>query len=381
MNQLARCGIFIILLFQLSCREVESRTGQPSTTARLPVEVDLLIINTNPNDGFNVPGEITTGEAFVVKSPRSGKILEIQHLSDGIIRKGTVLVRLNREHLEAQLTELQLSLKSAELQIQSAEKSVAEHRRTLAQNESLFAGGLQNRNMVEKSRFELEQSVLDEQKARIDKEVVAARVTKTQAELAASDLLAPFDGFIQRRLVQADTRVSEGESLLELAPATAISVKFKVLQGEGPKLQVGDDVQVKPFSEPGNAQAVPATIRQIEPLIEGPGSIGYTAVFRHKTDFQTGSVVNVTFEIPGSESIVVPRAAVVPLPEDASKMGVWTISNRVLSLKPVSPGKKIGDQVVISAGIAPGDRILIAPPARLKADDQVIIRQQKLAYP
>ncbi|HNJ43419.1 MAG TPA: hypothetical protein PKZ53_23235, partial [Acidobacteriota bacterium] len=191
MNQLARCGIFIILLFQLSCREVESRTGQPSTTTRLPVEVDVLIINTNPNDGFNVPGEITTGESFVVKSPRSGKILEIQHLSDGIIRKGTVLARLNREPLEAQLTELQLSLRSAELQIQSAEKSVMEHRRTLAQNESLFAGGLQNRNMVEKSRFELEQSVLDEQKARIDKEVAATRVTKTQAELAASDLVAP----------------------------------------------------------------------------------------------------------------------------------------------------------------------------------------------
>jgi RND family efflux transporter MFP subunit len=383
MTNLVKLIGFFSLAFQMACQGVQSQTSISALpfNSNQPKEVEVLVIQNDHPNKVVIPGEITTGETFLVKSTRTDYVIGIQSLTGTVLSKGSILAQLATEQLEHQITELKLNLNSAELQIRSSAQFVAECRRTLTQNEILFAEGLQNKNTVEKSRYELEQALVNEQKAHIDRDVVAIRIEHIKAELANSTIQAPFDCYLLRKLAQVGSKVSEGETLLEIAPALTLGVKFKISQGEEPNLKIGDQVDVQFTPECTLKNSVSATVKQVERFTDDPGSILCTALFSAPVSFQLGLVVDVAIKVNKDQNTVIPRVAVTSLMNDPSQNGIFVVVNNKVIFKPIQIKDQIGDMVHPSSELPPGDKIVIGPPSDLKPGDMVVILKEFSSFP
>jgi multidrug efflux pump subunit AcrA (membrane-fusion protein) len=83
-----------------------------------------------------------------------------------------------------------------------------------------------------------------------------------------------------------------------------------------------------------------------------------------------GTYCRVDFQIPGDPKMVrVPATALVPVNRGA-QVAVLGDDNRVV-LKSIQIGRDFGDSVEVTAGLAPGDRVIDSPPETLQSGDAV----------
>ena len=190
-----------------------------------------------------------------------------------------------------------------------------------------------------------------------DKEVVQAQIAKTE-------IRAPFEGTIGLKYVSEGSYVNQATKIASIQQLDPIKIDFSIPEKYSSLVKVNDTLG---FSIEGNDEHYTASVIAIEPKVDvSTRSIQVRAITKNRSGkIFPGSFARIEFSLDRSENaIMIPTEAVIPILKGqkvfVSKRG---IAEEVL----VQTGFRSDEKVQILKGVQQGDTIITTGIMQLKA--------------
>ena len=287
-------------------------------------------------------GTMLALRSITLRNELAGTVRDVMLTPGEIVEAGTVLVALD------------VSVEEAELEAQEAQASLAEA--VLARRERLVA------------RNNVSQEELD--RARADRDVALAQIARTRAIIERKTIRAPFRARIGLADLHPGQYLNEGTQLTTLQGVDrAAHVDFPVEQRIAVGLRPGETVEV--FASGAGGTPLAARIVAVDARIDPQTR---NALVRARIDDAATAPppgASVQVRLPSG-----PSELVVALPASALRKGPAGDHVFVLQadqsgsmrahVRPVEVGALLGDEVVIRAGLAPGERVAAAGSFKLR---------------
>jgi membrane fusion protein (multidrug efflux system) len=283
----------------------------------------------------NIHADIIPDEEVDLAFETSGKITHIYFREDTAVEQGQLLAKINDEPLQAQLKKLEAQVKLSE-------------DRLYRQRELL------ERDAVSREAYEQAQTELAMLRADID---------LVKANIAQTELRAPFNGVIGFRHVSEGAWVSPTTAVARLVKVVPLKISFSIPEKYMNAVPQGTMVRftVEGFLEPFDATVyavsseIDLTTRQLDVKARYANSRAQLMPGRFAT-------VNVRlYEHPNA--IVIPAEAVI------KEMGidkVYLYRGGVAQPLGIEAGQRTDSQIEVLTGLMPGDTLITTGTLQLR---------------
>ncbi|MFN8353417.1 MAG: efflux RND transporter periplasmic adaptor subunit [Spirosomataceae bacterium] len=306
--------------------------------------VSVVVVKPQPlNDVIKSTGTILANEEVELRSEISGRIVQLSLREGDYVKKGTVLLKIFDEDLQAQLKKLEYSKKLAE------------------ENE------YRQKKLLEKeaiSQREYDVAVTSVNTLQADIENIKAQLSKTI-------LKAPFDGTIGLRYVSEGSYISPSTRIANLTNLNPAKLDFAIPAKYAPLIRKGSKIQ---FNVENSESVFTGTVYAIDPKIDPQ-----TRTLQLRATSPNGNRAL----IPGSfarielimgtkgNAIVVPTEAIIP---DVNGHKVFLVKGGKSVPQAVELGIRGDKEVEIKKGLTSGDTVITVGILQVKPDGEVEIK-------
>jgi RND family efflux transporter, MFP subunit len=290
---------------------------------------------------ISVSGTLLAFEEVDLKNEVAGRVVMINLPEGKAVKKGTLLVKLFDEDLQATLKKLQAQL-AIQQQIYNR------------QSELLKVNGI--------TQNDYEQTGLQLNSLKADIEVEKSLIRKTEVR-------APFDGVIGLRSISVGAIVTPSTLLATLRTENKIKLDFSVPQKYGQIIKTGMKIN---FSTTSADKQYEATIIATEQGIDASTrNLKVRAlVSAQSKDLIPGSFSNVKVKLSENKSaLVVPTQAIIP--QEDNKVVIVARGGKA-HLAMVKTGIRQTSTIEITQGIQPGDTIITSGIQFLKEGSKLL---------
>lgn len=345
LTALIATGVAVVSLTGCARRSEPPAKPAPAVVAR---EVVRRTVRTE----LTLNGTIEPDRSARLAAQVDGEVIGLEVREGSAVRAGQVVVRVDPSRLAAALDEAKADLMAAQAQLEDA-------RRVLERDRSLFERQGLSRERLEKSETDVLRFEAAEAKAR-------ARVAGLEAQLADTDVKAPFDGYVLERSVELGDVVKSGSPLLVIASRT-LHALVPVSEVHLTALAEGKAAFIKSDASVGDGCA--ARIRRIRPRID-PST--RTADIEVVPDSGTcdvrwlpGMLVRVTFTVAERPDVLAVPAETVAIRPDGSRT-VFVVEGGTARQRKVTTGIEGGGWVEVKGGLGEGDKVIVQGFEKLK---------------
>jgi len=321
-------GVLTPLSMIISCGPPPATEGGDPLASRAPVDVRTARIQAAPVGRIEVPGTVEAATVADLAS-RVAAVIEKLDVEEGdTVRRGQILVRLDGRDLRAQVEAAEAALRAA------------------------TAHDARIRSLFEKeaaTRQELES-------AEEGRSAAEAAVETAKAQLDYVVIRAPFDGRVAVKSASAGDLASPGRSLITLQASGLMRVSATVSPDQVSGLAIGSPVEVA-LGAGGTAQA---TISVMSPASDPVSRrLLVKADLPSDATIRAGSFVRLLLPAASPESQpVAPGSALV---RHGALTGLYVVEEGRARLRWISVGGMVGDDVIVRAGLSPGDEVVLDP--------------------
>jgi membrane fusion protein, multidrug efflux system len=182
-----------------------------------------------------------------------------------------------------------------------------------------------------------------------------AGLAGTRANLAYTQLRAPFDGIVQARRVNVGDFVGPGQPLVEIEGA-GLEVQATLSEEEAGSLHIGQKIKFEADGRHGEAE--------ITALTPGGDALSHRRALRarvtdRESEFRSGAFVRM--QIPGGVQTTQRRIPKTALVQRGDLTGVFVAENGHARLRWLSLGETSSNDVVVRAGLTPSESVIDAP--------------------
>ena len=220
-------------------------------------------------------------------------------------------------------------------------------------------------------------SQLDDAKARLDAaaaRVEAARAQLQEAENAVADtaITSPIDGIVMKRGIEVGSLAAPGSLAFIVADTRQVKVVFGVSDAVVEKLQLGSSVTITTQASAGEYTG---KISRVSPSADPKSRVFEVeaTIANPKQDLRVGMVAALKVPeaklapAPGGAAAgavgVVPLNAVIRAPNDPAGFAVFVVKDEggrsIAHVKPVGLGDPLGNRILVTEGLATGDRVIV----------------------
>ncbi len=285
-------------------------------------------------------GTLRAEEGVELQAETDGKISAITFREGAHVRKGDLLVKLNDADLAATRTR-------------------ARYRRELAVLKEQRVARLLKQGVARQEEYDMALS---------DLHVQDAEIALTEAQIAKTEIRAPFDGVVGLRYVSEGAYVTAATRVATLQRLERLKVDFSVPEKYATRLRVGSPIQL---TVAGAGHRVDGAIYAIDPRID---SATRTVLIRAvcpnpQSRLFPGSFANVTLTLGElDDAVLVPAIAVVP---GLNAKTVFVVKDGKAELRTVVTGTRLEDRVQILAGLEPGEVVVTSGVLQLSPGQKV----------
>ena len=313
------------LLGALACGRKEAR---PESKA-LPKVAVSLVAQGSPEGGAWVAATLQSTRTAMLSTRMAAQVKRVLAQEGQRVAAGTLLIALGDEDLQGQL-------KAAETGLATVE---AHHRRIQA---------LQAQKASTLSELEQVQAQVAQ---------AQAGVSALRANIAYTQIRAPFGGVVQSRKVNEGDFVGPGMPLLELVGEGEQELVATLSDQESRGLKAGAKVAFESEGTPGEAQ--------ITALAPGGDTATHKGILRAKVlkpkGLRQGSFARVLLPgAAGPQGLSVPRSALV---QRGELTGVFIAREGHAELRWISLGEGEGSFLPVRSGLKGGEQIIDHPGA------------------
>jgi RND family efflux transporter MFP subunit len=338
-----RLGAFSVLassLLLVACSRPEA-VQEPVRAVKL-VTVSGQALNVQGVYAAEVRARVESRLAFQV----AGKLVQRPAEAGQVVRAGQLLARIDAQ-------DYQLAAQASQAQV-----GAALSQRDVAQAEFKRFEALKNQNFISGAELDRRASALQAAQAQLIQAQSQAQAQANQAGYAR--LTATASGVVTAVEAEVGQVVTAGQPVLRLAHDGPRDAVFAVSEATRMALKVGQTLRATLTS---TGQTVSGQVREL-----GASADPVTRTYAVKLALDAaarwplGASVNVlAADLPGSQVAVIhlPTSA---LKEEAGQTVVWVLdeASMTVNTQPVQVGTVEGNQVIIAAGLQPGQKVVSA---------------------
>ena len=295
-------------------------------------------------DELFVSGKLMPDEEVDLSFEASGKIVDINFTEGTFVKKGQLLAKVNDSQLQAQLKRLEAQMPLAE-------------DRVFRQN------ALLQRDAVSKEAYE---------QVKTELATLHADIENVKANIAMTELRAPFDGVIGLRQVSVGAYASPSTVIAKLTKITPLKVEFGIPERYARQVKKGTNLD---FMITGRLETFRAQVYATESRID-PNTLTLTvrALYPNtQGELIPGRYADIQLKREEiKDAIAIPSEAIVP---EMGKNKVFVYRSGKAEPVEVALGIRTEAEVQILKGLAAGDTIITSGTLQLRKGMSVVIDQ------
>jgi len=308
----------------------------------------------------NLPGATSAYQSADIYARANGYVEKRNVDLGSRVKAGEVMAVLSAPELDHQIAQA----KAAQAQAQATVRQ-SEANEKLAQATNQRSATLVNQGWVTKQQGDNDRLTLDAQqaayKAALANDAVATAAIKVlQQQRDYLTVTAPFDGVVSQRLIDVGSLVqSQATLMFTLTQTDVIRVQVHVPQDQAYGLKEGVEAIVRVPELPGKTFVGKIT-RISGALQQGTRTLLVEAdVPNPDGELKAGLYCNVELHIPRvAPTMMVPAEAII---FNREGLQVAVVENDVVHLRKINVSRDFGTQVEASAGVKPGDLVVLNP--------------------
>ncbi len=312
--------------------------SSPTVVRAMRVQSSIL------RDEISVNGSTTAPEEVIISSEVAGKITRILFAEGAFVKKGTLLVQLDDDELQAQ------------------------HKRLLVRKDLTQRIAERLKNLYEREGVSLQEYEI----ARAEADQVLAEIALLEVQISKRSVRAPFDGVLGLRQVSEGAYLSPGAPVVRLVSANPIHISFSVPERYSSVVQKGTTVR---FRMDGSDRLYNATVIARDPQID-PAT--RTLRVKASTPNNDGRILPGAFAavLVGlkeyDRTIMIPTEAVIP---EEGIQKVFVYRNGTAQMTPVETGIRKDANIQVLRGLAEGDTVITSGVMLIRQGAPVFIER------
>jgi RND family efflux transporter MFP subunit len=383
-----RLALLLPLLAAVAGCGTPTQSNTPAATAVIPVATDNVAPHAFPVR-FEAGGVVVARTTVAIAARIVAVVQSVEVRPGDRVRAGQTLVVLDGRDLEARATEAASSVAVAEhgtmaaaAELDSAEALLTLARATHERIISLHARMSATPHELDQAVSELraaEARVVAAQalRARSDAAIASARATVSATQVAASYavLTAPFDGLVTEKLVDPGNLATPGVPLLRLDDTRGFRLDVRLDESRLAGIAPGDTVEIvlpSPRLPDGEPLTLAGRILEISRALDGASHAFLVKVeVPSRPELRSGVFARARFTAGTRDALSVADRAVV---EQGQLPTVFVASaDGRARMRVIRVAERDAGRVAVTAGLAAGERVIVAPPATLRDGDPVVI--------
>jgi membrane fusion protein (multidrug efflux system) len=312
-----------------SANETTAGAGGPPGGFSIPVEagtvetasIDLVI---------PAVGTLRSNESIRVAPEIPGRLAEILVEEGQRIAQGDVIARLDQSVYRAELMQAQSGLELAKADVERYKK--------------MRAGEVASEQAMQRADAALNENL--------------ARISLAQANLAKTELKAPFQGVLGLRRVSVGDYLDSGDVIINLEQVDPLKVDFRVPEIYYTTVRLGQTIKLTIDALPG--ETFEGTIYAMDPLIDAGGrAIVLRAHVPNRDDrLRPGLFARVSLVYDTHpNALLIPESAIVPF---GSKKFVFRVVDGKAVQTEIKVGEYVNDKVEVLEGLKAGETVVTA---------------------
>jgi len=334
------------------------KTEQPAKPAVAVVAKEIA--RRTVRSELTLTGTIEPDRSARLAAQVDGEVIALEVREGAPVRSGQVLVKIDPSRLAAALDEARADQLGARAQLEDG-------RRVLERDRALFERKGISKERLERSETDVLRFDAAEARAR-------ARISGLEAQLADTEVKAPFDGYILERSVELGDVVKNGTPLLAVASRT-LHALVPVSESALGRLAEGHEVRLRSDAST-RAEGCTAHIKRIRPRIDPATRTADVEVVPGQgtcdVRWLPGMLARATFTLAERHDVLAVPAEAIAIRPDGSRT-VFVVEGDIARQRKVTAGLEGGGWVEITEGVQEGEKIVLQGFEKLKDGVNVTI--------
>lgn len=343
-----RLNIVLYVVFVLaaawSCKSKKQEQGASGRGSRPggPLTVDAFVVHASSiSDNVEVPGSLLPFEETQIRAEVGGRIVGLNIQEGSPVAKGSLLVKLFDDDLQAQRKKLKVQL---QIKVKTEERNA----------ELLKINGI---------------SQQDYDLAALDVENLKADIEATEIAISKTEIRAPYSGRLGLRNVSLGAYISPTEIITTIRQVEQLKLDFAIPEKYAKEITKGYKVR---FRVDGGTQDHQATVLATENSVDQNTRTLKIKAVVNKThaELVPGVFAKVNLQLgKDDKALLVPSQALIP---SARNKQVVLLHGDSVTFRVVETGIRDSAYVQVVKGLQAGDTIIISglmairPKAKVK---------------
>ena len=343
--------VFLLLFIFTACKkDIEEEVIRP---------VKIQEINSSQNENFNIdfPAQISPTQKTILAFKYAGKIKNINFESGDFVKKGQVIATIDDSDYKVNLEAISKKYEAANAVAQNAEVQ-------FSRAEKLYKGGAMPKKDYDNALMQKNVAISTLKEA-------SAGLENARNILNDTKIIAPYDGYIDKKIVEVGAIVPEGGPVVSYISNDITDISVNASLKDIEYIKNASDINFK-----DNSTEKIYTLK-VKSIAQNPDSINltYPVTFTFSNlekdeKFLSGQTGTVTISVKnnGDSEILIPLSALFE--DNGSK--VYLFKNGIAVKTAVEIGElRETNKISIVKGLKTGDKVIVAGVSKLVDGDRV----------
>lgn len=337
--------VALLIVIKVFVIDKDKKSIQAPPSKQPPALVTVTVVKpASVSNTIVITGDVIANEEVELRPEANGKIVKINFTEGGNVRKGQLLVKINDADLQANLRKLKAQLK------------LAEEKRDRLQK-------LLDINGVSKEDYDVAVNSAQSLQSDID---------YTLAEIAKTEIYAPFDGVIGLKNISEGNYATPTSVIATIQQLNPLKIDFSVPERYASQVKTNTDVV---FTTGTYKDEYKAKIYAIEPKIDpATRSLKVRALYNNNTSGKVFPGAFAQVKIGLNEdvaSFLVPTQALVPAIRGSK---AYVVKQGKVKFVDVETGMRNDSTVQVISGLYEGDSLVVTGVMSLRDEMNVVVK-------
>lgn len=346
--------LVMLSLTTFACSSSDETESRPEKSATVSVQKASL---SDVSASYRFSGTVTSDRTVQLSTKVTGHVSQLDVEEGDYAAKGSVLIRIKDDNLQAQKNQVEAGLQEARASLKNTEK-----------NYKRFKALFEKESATQK---ELDDISTQYEMAKANVQSLEAKLREITDLLDYTVLEAPFNGYVVAKRISEGDLAAPGQPLLTFEQENALKIEVTVPESQISLFAINDTVTV---------DVKAAGIRNLNGVVSNLNPAGNRASRQFMVEIKlpevsknqglrSGMFAEVGLASAKDASITVPESAIV---ERGQLTGLYTLnSESEVILRWVRLGEVKNGSVEVLSGLAPGEAYITSYDGSLSEGQKV----------
>lgn len=376
-----KCLLLIPLFFSSAIITACDNKPAVKTTAMAPEVSVVTLAPSSVNIKSELPGRAVSFEIAEIRPQVGGIIIKRNFIEGDKVSKGESLYQIDPAPLQARLD-------SAKGALAKAMATANNIRLTLNRQSALIKS-----NYVSRQDYDTTRSQLNEAQANVA--VAKAELEQATINLRYANVTSPIEGISGKSSVTVGALVTANQEnalvtvqrldpiYVDLTQSVQDFLRLKEEKANGQIAQQQGKIPVELMLENGKPYRHTGTLEFSDPAVdETTGSVTLRAVFPNpEGEILPGMYVTALLDEGSQQNVLMVPQQGITHNEQGKATALILDPENVVQLREINAVKAVGNQWLVTAGLGPGDRVIVSGLQRIRPGIKARVLHSKLNTP